>query len=119
MVRLSNWLYRLKCKYWNKYSTVKPKTLKDTEYQPLQRLMSHCIFEILDRANLKSDDELSRINYWWKCIFLPKSRALVNNIFNNKTTSKRFMRKLNQSDILMQNFKVNLRYIIDNMERIV
>lgn len=122
-VKLSNFFYGLKCKYWNKYSTVKPATLNDKEYQRKDTLISHTIFQILNDAKLQeTDEDLIKIKYWWKNIFLPKGKYLIHDVFLiqmvENYNEKRFNRLINQSNSLMYDLKSNLHYIIDNMERL-
>ena len=45
---LKNTWYNLKCRFWHKYSTVKPRTLSHT-WVDRDMLMYHCMFEILSQ----------------------------------------------------------------------
>lgn len=119
-VSLSNFLYRMKCKYWSKYSTVKPSSLRDDVFHSKQKLLVHSIFQILSDSKLNKDDlELLRIKYWWSCIFLPKSNKIINQAENKLNNTKRFKRLLNQSNQIIEDLDNNIKYILNNRERLM
>lgn len=45
--RPSNIIYRLKCFFWHRYRTVKPRTLPGQVWVDREELLIHCCFEIL------------------------------------------------------------------------
>lgn len=119
-VKISNWLYHLKCRYISKYTTVKAKSLHDDVYQPPCRVMPHIMMQVLsDCVDRIDNEELVRIDFWWKNIFQPKSKIILDTLFDGQTASKKFMRTLAKSDALVRDLKDNLHYLVDHTEDLV
>ena len=119
-VKISNWFYHFKCRHISKYTTVKAKSLNDNIYHPPYRVLPHIMMQILsDCVDRLDNEELIRIDFWWKNIFLPKSKMVLEALFDGTTDTKRFERMLVKSDALVKDFHTNLHYLIDNIEDLI
>lgn len=126
--KFTDLIYKIKCKYWSKYSTIKPRTIKDTMYYDKDVLMIHCMFECLCqyiekmRSNPRLNDEkihpdcLTLYN-WWNQIYIKKSDK-IGRMFKNssKYSEKQIKRMLNQSISLDLELRNNLHLLVDRLE---
>lgn len=126
LVKLSNWLFKLKCKYWNKYYAIFPRNLDPKNYHPHSRRLIFGMMEIVQSyLDLKygtvikedydfdeMDSELVEIAYWWTNIFLPKSQSCYSKVVNAENETELF-RASKKIEKLMADLEDYLHLMLD------